>query len=238
MVKCRSPLVSSPCGAPREYVSRSGGTFGCGKRKGIVAVVPVAALRSPHEGHDSAHVAVPCRHLEECNTMESTAYVAALEANLTAIAALVRAMPTDAVRWRPTADDWSVLEVINHLADEEREDFRTRLAFVLSPGDDIPPLNRPAAWVIERAYNERDPDESLARFERERRQSLVWLRGLATPDWTRAWEAASGYTLRAGDLLASWAAHDLLHLRQLVELQYYYRAHQAAPFSVTYAGEW
>lgn len=170
--------------------------------------------------------------------MDVAASIAALESNPAAIAILARAMPTEAVRWRPTADDWSVLEVINHLADEEREDFRTRLAFVLSPGDAIPPPNRPADWVIERGYNTRDLAESLARFERERRQSLAWLRGLTTPDWSRAWESGSGYVLRAGDLLTSWAAHDLLHLRQLVELQYLYRAQQAAPYSVAYAGDW
>lgn len=170
--------------------------------------------------------------------MDAAATIAALETNPAAIAALVRAMPAEAVRWRPTPDDWSVLEVVNHLADEEREDFRTRLAFVLSPGGELPPLNRPAAWVIERAYNARDLDESLARFARERQESLVWLRGLATPDWARAWEVASGYTLRAGDLLTSWAAHDLLHLRQLVEVQYLYRAQQAAPYRVAYAGDW
>ena len=44
--------------------------------------------------------------------------------------------------------------------------------------------------------------------------------------------------LTAGDLLASWAAHDLLHLRQLNELRYAYLIQVAAPYSVRYAGDW
>jgi hypothetical protein len=61
---------------------------------------------------------------------------------------------------------------------------------------------------------------------------------LTAADWSRAWEVAPGYSLRAGDLLAAWAAHDLLHLRQLVELQYECRRQQAAPYRVEYAGDW
>lgn len=170
--------------------------------------------------------------------MDATTYITALAENPAAIAALVRAMPADQVRWRPAPTAWSVLEVINHLADEECEDFRMRLDFVLHQQGERPPANNPGEWVIARTYNERDVDASLARFERERKQSLVWLRGLTAADWSRAWEVAPGYTLRAGDLLTAWAAHDLLHLRQLVELQYECPRQQAAPYSVEYAGDW
>src|SRR5437660_740277 len=68
---------------------------------------------------------------EARRAMETTTLLAALEGNATAIAAIVRAMPADQVAWRPAPDAWSVLEVINHLADEEGEDFRGRLDFVL-----------------------------------------------------------------------------------------------------------
>lgn len=169
--------------------------------------------------------------------MDVTTYAAALGANAAAIAALIQAMPADQAGWHPTPDDWSVLEVINHLADEEREDFRTRLDYVLHRPGETPPSIDPVAWVSERAYNQRDLAESLARFQSERRQSLSWLRDLSAPDWARFW-GDDGYRIRAGDLLASWAAHDLLHLRQLVELQYACRVEQAAPYSVEYAGDW
>ena len=171
--------------------------------------------------------------------MDANAYVAALEANAASIAALARAMPPERVRWRPAPAAWSALEVVNHLADEEREDFRTRLDTVLHrPGETPPPID-PEGWVLARGYNGRDPDESLARFLDERRQSLAWLRALAAPDWSRTWTHPSGdFSIRAGDLLVAWAAHDLLHLRQLVELQYACRAQDAAPYDVAYAGPW
>lgn len=170
--------------------------------------------------------------------MDATAYAAALEANAAAIDALARAMPPGRVRWRPAAGEWSALEVLNHLADEEVEDFRFRLDTVLHRPGETPPANDPEGWVAARGYDGRDYDESLGRFLAERRRSLAWLRGLTAPDWTRSWAHPEGFTIRAGDLLASWAAHDLLHLRQLVELQYGCRVADAAPFDVAYAGDW
>lgn len=170
--------------------------------------------------------------------MDTTVYVAALEINPAAITALARAMPADQARWRPMPTDWSALEAINHLVDEEREDFRARLDFVLHWRGETPPRNDPDNWVVDRAYNQRDLDESLAHFQRERQRSLSWLRGFAALDWSHVWEGPSGYTLRADDVLAAWAAHDVLHLRQLVELRYQYLAAQAAPYRADYAGDW
>ena len=77
----------------------------------------------------------------------------------------------------------------------------------------------------------------LAKFLAARQESLVWLRSLDAPDWQAAIAMPWG-SLTAGDMLASWAAHDLLHLRQLVELHYAWTQQAAAPHSVEYAGEW
>jgi hypothetical protein len=170
--------------------------------------------------------------------MEPQEYIAALEANAPVIAALARAMPSDAVAWRPTPDKWSVLEVVNHLADEETEDFRARMDFTLRQPGGVPPQHDPRSWPTARAYNTRDLEESLGRFLAAREESLAWLRGLGDADWSRAWTHSSGFTHSAGDFLVSWAAHDLLHLRQLVEIQFAWRATQAAPYNVAYAGPW
>ena len=170
--------------------------------------------------------------------MDVEHYVAHLEASAAIIAGLARDVPDEQARWKPAPDEWSVLEVINHLYDEEREDFRTRLDLTLhQPDQPLPPID-PDGWVVERAYNERDPGESLARFLAERRQSVQWLRSLTDPDWSRPANHPRLHGLRAGDLLAAWAAHDLLHQRQLVELRWKYLAMRAVPYTVDYAGPW
>ncbi len=77
----------------------------------------------------------------------------------------------------------------------------------------------------------------LAKFLAARQKSLAWLRSLDAPDWDAAVAMPWG-SLTAGDVLASWAAHDLLHLRQLMELHYAWMQQAVAPHSVEYAGEW
>jgi hypothetical protein len=160
-----------------------------------------------------------------------------MRANANAITALAREVSDEQMRWKPDATAWSLLEVVNHLYDEEREDFRTRIDYILHrPGEQAPPID-PEGWVSARGYNQRDPAESLAAFLGEREASLAWLRGLHDLNWDAEYHAPWG-VLRAGDLLCAWVAHDHLHLRQLNELHYAYLAQQAAPYSVEYAGDW
>ena len=45
---------------------------------------------------------------------------------------LVRGLSLEQARWKPSPDKWSILEVVNHLYDEEREDFRQRIELVLT----------------------------------------------------------------------------------------------------------
>jgi len=44
---------------------------------------------------------------------------------------LTKDINTELAIWKPAPDKWSILEVVNHLYDEEREDFRQRLELVL-----------------------------------------------------------------------------------------------------------
>jgi hypothetical protein len=71
----------------------------------------------------------------------------------------------------------------------------------------------------------------------ERANSLTWLHDLSEPNWDVEYPAPFG-PIKAGDLLASWVAHDNLHTRQLVELRRSRLLRMVAPYSVKYAGDW
>ena len=139
--------------------------------------------------------------------------------------------------WKPQPTSWSVLEVVNHLCDEEREDFRIRLDIMLHRADQPLPKFDPEGCVIERRYNERDLNKSLQDFLHERQESIRWLRALESPDWDTVYEAP-GLKMTAGDMFASWIVHDILHLRQLVGLQWLYTIRELEPRKVDYAGLW
>jgi hypothetical protein len=156
--------------------------------------------------------------------------------NAEVIRTLVQVVADQQARWRPDPTSWSILEVVNHLYDEEIEDFRAHLDVILRQSQPWPRID-PQGWVTARRYNERDLDESLHNFLRERKKSLAWLEGLPSPDWDTVYNAPFA-EITAGDLLASWMAHDLLHVRQLVELHWAYTDLQVRPHNVDYAGEW
>ena len=169
--------------------------------------------------------------------MDFPAILLHMQRTSVAIQALIEDIGDAQARWKPDPDSWSILEVINHLFDEEREDFRVRLDYILHrPGEQAPPID-PAGWVTSRRYNERDLAKSLFNFLEERAASLTWLSALDSPNFQLFVEGPFG-RISAGDMLAAWAAHDLLHMRQLVELKYLFLKKNVEPYGPGYAGSW
>ena len=163
-----------------------------------------------------------------------------LSNNKTVVTGLVRGISDEQAHWRPSPADWSVLEVMGHLYDEEREDFRARVQLTLNDPAKVWPAIEPGKWVIDRKYNERNPKQVLEHWLRERDESLKWLSSLKSPviHWNNAHIHPSGISLSAADLLVAWLAHDYLHIRQLNELHYLYLKHTTAPANIGYAGDW
>ena len=168
--------------------------------------------------------------------MKQDSCIKELAENARRIRVLVENVSVKQARWKSDPDSWSILEVVNHLLDEEKLDFRVRLDITLRQSGEVWPAINPLLWVAERRYNEQDPNESLAGFLAAREDSLAWLKTLNSPDWEVSYEAPWG-SMRAGDLIASWMGHDLLHMRQLVELHWAYTVEEAKPYSVAYAGD-
>ena len=153
-----------------------------------------------------------------------------------AIRALVEGIGDEEARWRPPSGGWSILEVVCHVKDEETDDFRQRLRLTLEdPAKEWPKMD-PEAWVTERGYQARSLEPELDGLLAERRKSIDWLRHLKAPDWSRAHTHPRFGSMAAGDLLAAWVAHDLLHVRQIARLQYEHARALAAPYKVDYAG--
>ncbi|MFC2172849.1 DinB family protein [Acidobacteriota bacterium] len=167
--------------------------------------------------------------------MDHTDLIQQLAANVKTVRNLVSVASAEEIRFKPGPEKWSILEVINHLFDEEKDDFRTRLRLTLEDqGEEWPPID-PDGWAVKRRYNERDFEESHSNFEKERAASLEWLTRLEDPDWEAFREHPLAGKLTAGDLLSAWVAHDFLHIRQLVNIRLAYMEHRVKPYSIRYA---
>ncbi len=114
--------------------------------------------------------------------------------NAQRIRTMVAGVDETQARWKPSAAEWSILEVVNHLLDEERHDFRVRLDYILTrPGESWPHID-PEGWVTQRHYNETNLAESLQAFLDEREWSIEWL---------KIWNRLTGALLRKNPLAAS-----------------------------------
>ncbi len=156
-------------------------------------------------------------------------------ANAEAIERLLKDIEDEHAKWKPAQDKWSILDVMGHLCDEEKLDFRTRLDYTLhKPGEKWPPFD-PIEWVTEHNYAGKDVNEQLLLFMAERYKSIEWLTGLEDPRWSNAYTHPRLGEITAGSLLGSWLAHDYLHIRQISNLYLGYLAQMVAPHSLAYA---
>lgn len=167
---------------------------------------------------------------------------------LDVLPALVAATDDSDASWRPADGGWSILDVMGHLADEEVVDFRPRLDSLLRdaslPWASIDPPRR----VEDARASLGNLADECERFVSARRESIAWLRELddpdcdpdcgpdRVPDWGLAYAHPQLGPIRAGDLLVSWAAHDVLHARQILRRQYELLHVMAPEFSSAYAG--
>lgn len=179
--------------------------------------------------------------MDATSTVDLPACIAALERFPATLATAVAGLSDAEARHRPPSGAWSIVEIVNHLADEEVDDFPRRLRLILEdPRQDWQPID-PEGWARERDYQSRELAESLERFAARRAESVRWLRSLeqasAPPDWSLTKHDPRG-SMAAGDMLASWLAHDMLHLRQVAKRQWELAEVRAGGHSSAYAGPW
>ena len=153
------------------------------------------------------------------------------------IRALLLGITQEEAQFKPNPESWSILEVICHLYDLQREDFREHLDFILHRQHEEWHMIDPQSWVTERKYNEQNFAEMNEKFFAERQLSLEWLRELSNSDWETTSSSQYGST-SAGEMFACWIAHDNLHIRQLVELRRTRIENFTKPYNLEYAGDW
>ncbi len=163
-------------------------------------------------------------------------YISRLSANAKTIESLVSDLSDEQIRWRIYQGKWSILQVVYHLRQTEQKDFRSRLEKTLR--DETEEWNQlmPEEMQLEQDEN---TENNLALFLQdfivEREKSIAWLNSLENPKFENAQQHLR---FTVGDLLASWLAHDFLHIKQIVRLHYDYANDISQPYTTEYAGEW
>lgn len=164
-------------------------------------------------------------------------YISRLKANAKVIENLISDVEPENAVWKSAPEKWSITEAVYHLYQTESGDFRPRLEKVLrNPLEDWDALDA-AIWNEQRINNRLNLTQTSRLFLDERAKSIRWLSEINDADWSKT-HRTEKLALSAGDLLASWIAHDLLHIKQITRIQYDYVNFIFAPYKTTYAGKW
>jgi hypothetical protein len=149
--------------------------------------------------------------------------------------ALLAGLDEEAARERPAPAEWSPVEIICHLRDEEVEDFGARLQVIVSGAGDFTRID-PERWAEERRYREASLPAELGTL-RVRRQATLDLLTSLSPDTLSGSRTHRRLGSLSGlDLLAAWVAHDRIHLTQLTATLARNWAKRWAPLRAEYAG--
>ena len=171
-------------------------------------------------------------------TFNPTPIIADLDRNKNIVYELLRGIDKETYLWRESADKWSLLEVICHLVDEEKEDFRLRVKSVLeNPEIDLHKID-PQGWVNSRKYQEQDYEMKISEWIEERNNSLNWLNTLdSLASWLNAFQHSKFGPLTAKMFLCNWLSHDYHHIRQIITIKRAYIINSTGE-KLRYAGKW
>jgi hypothetical protein len=133
--------------------------------------------------------------------------------------ALLDGLPDEWISAREGPGSWSPYDIVGHLIHGERTDWIPRAEHILRVGDAeaFPPFDRVAMF---RESAGKSLGELLDTFARLRGESVARLLALAlTPaDLDRRGRHPELGPVTLGQHLATWLAHDLSHIRQIVRV--------------------
>lgn len=122
--------------------------------------------------------------------------------------ALAGSIQLELLRRRPTPDDWSALECLQHILDTEIGAFGVRLAAFMD-GRDLTAFDPDAADF--RPELTSDPSTLAARFAEARARNLAALAAVVSSDMARTANHPEYGQVTLHEMLNEWAGHDLMH---------------------------
>ncbi|HZP23841.1 MAG TPA: DinB family protein [Terriglobales bacterium] len=158
--------------------------------------------------------------------------IAVLSRTPAALDALLRGLSDTWVRRNEGDDSWSAYDIVGHLANLERTDWMVRLRRILEEGDSRA-FDRVDRFSQMKGGQNQPLEQRLDEFARLRGENLAELRALnLQPDdlERRGLHPALG-PVTLGNLLATWAGHDLTHLHQLSRVMAYQYRDAVGPWA-------
>jgi hypothetical protein len=128
--------------------------------------------------------------------------------------ALLVGLPTDVLE-KPNPEGWSLRDIVAHLHDVEGVAFTERIGRMLREERPFIGSIDPPARLVAGDYASRSLNKVLDDLEHQRAEHVTWLLVLRHTELARVGEHDTVGEIRVVDIAHQWAAHDMVHLRQV-----------------------
>lgn len=130
------------------------------------------------------------------------------------LARIVKEHTAEQMRTRPFENKWTPNEIIGHLSDAEWA-FGWRMRLVLGDQDPVVSAFDQDGWVSAQRLNDRDPGQLVEMLGQLRKWNVVVWKQLTPADLERVGRGSGQGAVSLGELLRTFAQHDLHHLDQI-----------------------
>jgi hypothetical protein len=131
---------------------------------------------------------------------------------------IMAGLTDEQAQWKPAPDRWSISEVLEHLSHIEGHMFRLRVDRMVAEENANFPDYDTDEHAAAGTYSNRDAEESFSHWEEQREDNVRLLEELEPEMLERTATHAAFGKITFGELLNSWAYHDIGHVRQIAEI--------------------
>jgi hypothetical protein len=126
----------------------------------------------------------------------------------------LHALPEEMWSYKPAPSEWSVHEIIVHLADAEANGYVRFRRFVAEPGSKVMAYDQ-NRWAKHLDYKKQDMADSLQLFKYLRSTTYALLKELPEELWTNTVQHSESGTITLEDWLENYDNHIAVHIAQM-----------------------
>lgn len=134
------------------------------------------------------------------------------------IAKAVAGLKEEQLRYKPSADTWSIIEVIYHLADSETIVYQRIRRMIAENKPFLQPFDQ-AVWAEKLTYQSRDEKLPLDLFIMLRKTTADFLHSMPENAWWKKGVKPDKSEVTLYAVFISFLDHAAVHLRQIEEIK-------------------
>jgi hypothetical protein len=129
----------------------------------------------------------------------------------------LKPFPKEMWTFRASANDWTIHEIVVHIADSEANSFVRCRKLIAEPGSAVTAYDEPH-WARALHYHEQSADDALQLFKWLRGNSYKLIQSLPESTWAHTIEHPENGTMTMDDWLDVYARHIPDHVAQMQEV--------------------